>query len=222
MSLWLLQKTTLKNPSLLESLYREFAVRILPTLPAYQNLSDAEKKDPPQVIIITSEFSSQEVGTFLNEMLKISRTLFVILLDARDGEELSTIHPSRERRVYPLSPFESREDLNLFLRKLCALSSFEEDTVHYNGLHLDMERLECKFANERKLVPLSLKEAKLLRLLMRSAGTPISRRDILAKIWDNVRVSPRTIDCHISRLRKKLTDAPISIESVYGGGYIFQ
>ncbi len=113
------------------------------------------------------------------------------------------------------------EDLLSLLQRLFLFAKEDDDLIYYQGVRLNMERLECWLAQEQTPISLSFKEAKLLRLFMQSAGTSLSRSDILMKVWENVRVSPRTIDCHISRLRKKLANAPIHIESIYGGGYVF-
>jgi DNA-binding response OmpR family regulator len=70
---------------------------------------------------------------------------------------------------------------------------------------------------------LSFYEVELLRLLHERAGQPVSREEILNKIW-GVDASPtnRTIDNFIVKLRKKLEkhpDQPEHILTVYGFGY---
>ena len=53
---------------------------------------------------------------------------------------------------------------------------------------------------------LSVRETELLACLARKAGTPVSRDEILSQVWklDPRRTTTRTIDMHISLLRKKL------------------
>lgn len=70
---------------------------------------------------------------------------------------------------------------------------------------------------------LSFYEVELLRLLVERAGQPVSRDEILQKIW-GLEASPtnRTVDNFIVKLRKKIEehpDKPTHILTVYGYGY---
>jgi DNA-binding response OmpR family regulator len=70
---------------------------------------------------------------------------------------------------------------------------------------------------------LSFYEVELLRLLVERAGQPVSRDEILSKIW-GLEASPtnRTVDNFIVKLRKKIEkspDKPQHILTVYGLGY---
>jgi DNA-binding response OmpR family regulator len=75
----------------------------------------------------------------------------------------------------------------------------------------------------KKAEQLSFYETELLRLLHERQGQPVSREDILNKIW-GVDANPtnRTIDNFIVKLRKKIEkkpDQPKHILTVYGFGY---
>jgi DNA-binding response OmpR family regulator len=70
---------------------------------------------------------------------------------------------------------------------------------------------------------LSFYEVELLRLLAERAGQPVSREEILSKIW-GLEAAPtnRTVDNFIVKLRKKIEkhpDKPDYILTVYGYGY---
>ena len=71
--------------------------------------------------------------------------------------------------------------------------------------------------------PLSFYEVELLRLLHSKSGVPVSRDEILAKVW-GLEASPtnRTVDNFVVKLRKKIEpspDKPVHILTVYGTGY---
>ena len=75
----------------------------------------------------------------------------------------------------------------------------------------------------RKPESLSFYEVELLRLLHERAGQPVSRDEILNKIW-GLEATPtnRTIDNFIVKLRRKIErspDKPEHILTVYGFGY---
>jgi DNA-binding response OmpR family regulator len=70
---------------------------------------------------------------------------------------------------------------------------------------------------------LSFYEVELLRLLYERVGQPVSREEILQKIWGlEAGPSNRTVDNFIVKLRKKIErspDKPEHILTVYGYGY---
>ena len=74
-----------------------------------------------------------------------------------------------------------------------------------------------------KTAPLSFYEVELLRLLHERVGQPVSREEILQKIWGiDAGPSNRTVDNFIVKLRKKVErspDKPEHILTVYGYGY---
>ncbi len=75
----------------------------------------------------------------------------------------------------------------------------------------------------KSVEPLSFYEVELLRLLHSKVGVPVSRDEILAKVW-GLEAAPtnRTVDNFVVKLRKKiepLPDKPSHILTVYGTGY---
>jgi DNA-binding response OmpR family regulator len=70
---------------------------------------------------------------------------------------------------------------------------------------------------------LSFYEVELVRMLAERAGQPVSRDEILAKIWGlDSSSTNRTVDNFIVKLRKKIErspDKPQYILTVYGLGY---
>ena len=79
------------------------------------------------------------------------------------------------------------------------------------------------FARGSDAEQLSFYEIELLRLLHERSGQPVSREEILQKIW-GIEAGPsnRTVDNFIVKLRKKVEkspDKPEHILTVYGFGY---
>ena len=75
----------------------------------------------------------------------------------------------------------------------------------------------------KKEIELTRKEFEILVLLMDSEGTIFSRDDILEKVWEeNIIVNKRTIDVHVTRLRKKLGGYGKYIRNKQGYGYAFE
>jgi DNA-binding response OmpR family regulator len=72
---------------------------------------------------------------------------------------------------------------------------------------------------------ISRQECELLRHLSRKRGACVSRDEILAEVWqlNPLRVRTRTIDMHVSMLRRKLRDDarnPSVVMTISGRGYM--
>ena len=75
-----------------------------------------------------------------------------------------------------------------------------------------------------KLVNISPTEFRLLRFFMGNHGKAFNRRQILDKVWGNgICIEERTIDAHIRRLRKLLSqyDSDRYIQTIRSIGYRF-
>lgn len=91
------------------------------------------------------------------------------------------------------------------------------------GVRLDAED-GCAWLGEQRLA-LTATELALLRVLVREAGRAVPRERLLHEIWGTeVWISGRTLDVHVSGLRRKLGDPardPRYIATVRGVGFRF-
>jgi len=93
-------------------------------------------------------------------------------------------------------------------------------TIEDGGLRIDLDD-EMIFIRD-ETVDLSPTEFRLLELLARRMGRTVSREELLGKIWSFYGGDTRTVDVHVSRLRKKLDDGKrpaLVIQSLRGRGY---
>ncbi|MEM9041582.1 MAG: response regulator transcription factor [Actinomycetota bacterium] len=97
------------------------------------------------------------------------------------------------------------------------------------GIELDVAAHRCRVleddGDEPAEVELTSKEFDLLALLMSQPGVAVRREDIMSSVWDeNWWGSTRTLDTHVSTLRKKIadrSDPPSKIVTVRGVGFRF-
>lgn len=82
----------------------------------------------------------------------------------------------------------------------------------------------CRVWKREKEISLTPTEFKLLVTLAARPGIVYSRLQLLESLDDALWNDERTVDAHISRLRKKIEDDPanpVYIQTVYGFGYRF-
>lgn len=126
---------------------------------------------------------------------------------------------------YVTKPFSARELLariKAILRRAQAPAD-GVDSCRFGDIEIDFARYEAR--KKGRPVSLTALEFTLLRLLVREKGRVVHRNDILDEVWGkDVFVDPRTVDKHISLLRKKFEDDPQEpryILGVRGVGYKF-
>jgi two-component system phosphate regulon response regulator PhoB len=123
----------------------------------------------------------------------------------------------------PFDPVELKARIDAKLRKRERMKQ-ASDVVIADDLEIN-KRSQRAFLNENgksqelDLTPL---EFRLLLLLAGKSGGVLTRDELLDTAWgQNVHVYSRSVDTHISKLRKKLGTKSHYIESVHGSGYRF-
>lgn len=97
----------------------------------------------------------------------------------------------------------------------------KDDVFVYKDLEVSEKSKEVKINQE--VLNLTKKELEILNLLIKNKDEIFSREDIFKHVWDSESfVGDRTIDVHITRLRKKLGDYGKCIVNRVGYGYKFE
>ena len=94
--------------------------------------------------------------------------------------------------------------------------------IRYKDVLFNPENFEMKCSSQNDETILSPKEALLLKAFLSKPKQRLSRDLLTSEVWRDAKVSSRTLDTHVSRLRKKLLDTEVAIESIYGGGYLLR
>ena len=93
--------------------------------------------------------------------------------------------------------------------------------LRIHDLVIDLDKHQV--FNRRQKVDLTATEFKLLALLAGAPGRVFTRDLLMNELWgDNYFAVDRTVDTHISRLRRKLGHLSDAIETVRGVGYRFK
>lgn len=190
-------------------------------------LFEAEKPDLVVLDIMMPEVSGYDV---CRKICSSSDTP-VIMLTARSEEVDKILGLELGADDYITKPFSLRElaaRIRVVLRRLKRqdlqekeLGHGREDILEYLGLSLDLKKKSAVL--EGKPLSLTPTEFKILAMLMGSPGVVFSRVQILEEVLGEYYEGyERSLDTHMSNLRKKLGDDPANpryIKTVYGMGY---
>jgi two-component system response regulator RegX3 len=153
--------------------------------------------------------------------LRATSSVPIIILSARGEEADRVVGLELGADDYVVKPFSAREviaRIRAVLRRAAAPAAASDQPVEIGPVRLDPAKRTVELAGEP--VDLTRKEFDLLALLMQEAGTVVSRERLIDEVWDvNWFGSTKTLDVHISALRKKL--APELIHTVRGVGFRF-
>jgi DNA-binding response OmpR family regulator len=147
----------------------------------------------------------------------------IIMLTARSQENDKIRGLEVGADDYVTKPFSVGElvaRINAIFRRLQRIAPREE-AILIGAVAVYPRRHEL--VRKGKTVTLSFYEVELLRLLAERAGQPVSREEILEKIWGvSSSSSTRGVDNVVVKLRRKIEDDPADprhIVTIYGTGY---
>ncbi len=151
----------------------------------------------------------------------------IIMLTARGSEADRVAGLELGADDYVVKPFSAREvaaRVRAVLRRAHpARGDGGSEPIQIGDVNLDPGRHEVTLGGTP--LELSRKEFDLLQTLMEEAGSVITRESLIERVWDmNWFGSTKTLDVHISGLRKKLDDdpkTPCYIHTVRGVGFRF-
>jgi two-component system response regulator RegX3 len=158
--------------------------------------------------------------------LRSSSNVPIIILSARGEEADRVVGLELGADDYVVKPFSAREviaRIRAVLRRASAPTGAADGPIEVGDVRLDPAKRTASLDGEP--LELARKEFDLLALLMQEAGTVVSRERLIDEVWDvNWFGSTKTLDVHVSALRKKLADDPSDsryIHTVRGVGFRF-
>src|SRR5205085_10005264 len=93
-----------------------------------------------------------------------------------------------------------------------------DDVLRVGKIQLLPQRRQLLVGN--RTVALTAKEFDLLEELMRAGGNVLTREALMNKVWGyHTEATSRTLDTHVRRLREKLGEEAIHLETVHKVGY---
>jgi two-component system alkaline phosphatase synthesis response regulator PhoP len=185
-------------------------------------------KQKPDVVVLDIMLPEKDGFTVLKELRQRHRDMPVLVLTARNFEADVLKGFDLGADDYLTKPFGVKELLarvkRLVSRGPVTGAPPGPTTYKFGDVEVLFEPREVRKVG--KLVALSYKEFELLKYLIEHRGRTVSREELLEEIWgvdEELGVTTRTVDTHVSNLRSKLGGgfAQPFIVAVHKVGYKF-
>jgi len=199
------------------------------TLSAYNGedgLDMASKENPDLILLdlMLPEIDGFDVCKALKSDPKTSH-IPIIILTAKDQETDKSVGLELGADDYVTKPFSPRE---LIARIKAVLRRAKEkdklpEVLKIGDLTIDFSKIMVLIKD--KPIELTSKEFELLKILIKAKGRVLSRDYLLDTIWgfdQALEIQTRTVDVHITTLRKKLKNESKRIVTVKNYGYRFE
>jgi two-component system response regulator RegX3 len=181
---------------------------------------------PPDLVLLDLMLPDGDGREVLRQIRTSSRTP-VIVLTARGEEVDKVVGLELGADDYVVKPFGAAElvaRIRAVLRRTSAPApGATASTVEVGPVRMNLDTHTVTKGAEQ--VDLTLKEFELLRMLIEAAGKVVTRTTLMDEVWDpNWYGSTKTLDVHISSLRRKLGDDPMQpqfIHTIRGVGFRF-
>jgi two-component system response regulator RegX3 len=153
----------------------------------------------------------------------------VILLTAKSADQDIVHGLALGADDYVSKPFSVAQlvlRVQAVLRRTRSVQAAQAELRLADGVRIDCENLCAECRGES--VQFTRREIDVLRYLGQHADRPVSREELLHKVWGYARdlgIETRTVDIHIAKLRRKIEadpKQPQHIVTVRGGGYRLQ
>lgn len=156
---------------------------------------------------------------------ELNMTTPIIFLTAKDTENDMLTGFSTGGDDYIAKPFSIKEvsaRVKAVLKRSGGTGLPEKkQIIEIEGLIINLTTKQITL--EGKYLLLTKKEFEILSMMAKSPNRIFSREDILGKVWqEDGYVLERTVDVHITRLRKKLGEFGKHIVNRSGYGYCFE
>tara|TARA_B100001971_G_scaffold215192_1_gene259858 strand:+ start:112420 stop:113115 length:696 start_codon:yes stop_codon:yes gene_type:complete len=188
--------------------------------------SDKYTSNQYDLILIDIELPDGNGIEICNQILNKNPETSIFFLTAKDDLSEKVLGFSAGAEDYITKPFnglELKARVEAKLKKLEILKQAKNEMKWKEiAINQATQEVSINMEGDNKDIDLTALEFKLLIYFAQRPYEVINRDTILNDIWgEDVHVYSRSVDTHVSKLRKKLAEASHLIESVHGAGYKF-
>jgi DNA-binding response OmpR family regulator len=187
------------------------------------------KEHKPDLMLLDIMLPGKSGYDIMEELRKEKYTFPVIMLTAKDQEPDKVKGLSLGADDYLTKPFGVKELLARIEARLRRAGTYstsgEVDILQLGDIKIDLME-GMVYRPDDKEVELTSREVELIRYLLKSANEPVSRDELLEKVWRyEFSTNTRTVDVHISKLRAKIEvhpEDPRYLITLHGVGYMLR
>ncbi|MBO6794749.1 MAG: response regulator transcription factor [Balneolaceae bacterium] len=187
------------------------------------------KEHTPDLMILDIMLPGKSGYDICKEVRDLKYTFPIIMLTAKDQEIDKVKGLNLGADDYLTKPFGVKELLARIqarLRRASAYSSSSKvEVLRLGNIVIDMLESEVTLP-DGTVNELTAREVELIRYLLSAGGEPVSRDELLEKVWRyEFSTNTRTVDVHISKLRAKIEeqpDDPRYLITLHGVGYLLK
>ncbi len=179
--------------------------------------------NPPDLIVLDlmlPELSGAEIATRVRNSPSTA-TIPILMLTAKADEVDQLVGLSMGADDYVTKPFSIKvllARIEAILRRASTETGRDGGELHIAGIRLNTQTHEVTSGGQA--VHLTLTEFKILSALLAAAGKVLSRQHLMSRaMGQGITVTERTIDVHVTAIRRKLGESGELIRTVRGVGY---
>ncbi|RYZ67954.1 MAG: response regulator transcription factor, partial [Proteobacteria bacterium] len=140
---------------------------------------------------------------FCEKLRGSGQTVPVLFLSARTDEETVVKSMSIGGDDYIRKPF-GTEELKMRMGKIMKRSDHPKNILEAGSLKMDLEKRTVTAENQ--IISLGKREFDILSILVKKSGDIVTREFILSSLDEKSDLYDRTVDSHMSHLRRKLRE----------------
>ena len=183
----------------------------------------------PDIMILDIMLPGKNGYEICQEIRSLKFTFPIIMLTAKDQELDKVKGLDIGADDYITKPFGVKELLARIQARLRRAGTYSSsnniEVLQMGTTKIDLLESKAIFA-DGKTNELTAREIELIRYLLQAGGEPVSRDELLEKVWRyEYSTNTRTVDVHISKLRAKIEsqpDEPRHLITLHGVGYLLK
>lgn len=194
---------------------------VAPSVEAAKKLLDAHTYN----VILLDIYLGSQTGFEIIDYLKVkefSQIPAILVLTGSQDEQVEVRCHELDVQEFIRKPFKAGVLKAQIEKHLVKSIECGQKLRQVGPLQIDENKMQVKLISDagEETVLLTLKEYRLLLKFIHKRNQTVTREEILVDVWkSHSEIQSRTIDMHVSALRKKLGPVGDSITSVRGVGY---
>ncbi len=184
------------------------------------------QQQQPDLVLLDIMMPKQDGYSLCRQIRQQNQSLPVIFITAKSEEIDQVLGLELGADDYIKKPFGTREvvaRIRAVTRRCLRVQADSDNGDSFTMADLEVLPAELRARRDDQLIELSLRDIRILQLLYNNRGRVVDRESLFNHCWGrNYLASSRTLDQHISKLRKTVERDPRNpqlIATVHGIGY---